>query len=202
MANKTDATIKTSIGTRRRLVSNTCYFIFSIRWQTGLLIFCILMFTQCESSAQKLSNYYVTSSQPEGVLYFIKPQTNFFTPSAKKEFIMDVTYPDYKDTAIINFTFFDKEDIHLQTITVAYNNWQYQSVVQRIYIDREKKQWRYRYSFQIPFEQLVFFYRAKTPILTLTTNSSSTITIKPMKQWEKNSEVNNRIIQVIQKNKN
>jgi hypothetical protein len=190
MANKAKDVL--GVGTGHYLVPNSP---FSICWKTGLLICAIFMLAQFAANAQKLSKYYTKLSQPEGMVYFIKPQSNF------SNFIMDVTYLDYKDTAVINFTFFDREDITPETLTIKYDNWHYQSDVKQIYIDRKKKQWIYRYSFRIPFEQLVLFYSAKAPSLTITTSSSRIITIKPVKRWKKNLEINNSIIVIIQRNK-
>lgn len=175
--------------------------VFSLFRQTGVLICCVFFMAQCETNAQKLSKYYVSYSQPAGMMYFIQPQTNFNNTATKEKFISDVTYIDSNDSATINFTFSDKDDLNLKTITVAYGNWQYQSDVQRIYVDMDKKRWRYRYTFQIPFEQLVLFYRAKAPVITLATDSSRNISVKTIKQWKKNAEINNHIMQIIQKNK-
>ena len=188
MANKTISDWK--VGTRCNLVPNF-----------PLLLCCALMLVQCETNAQKPSKYYVTYTQPDGSLYFIQPQTVFSNPETKTDFILDVTYLNSKDSATFSFTFFDKDDLNLETITVAYGDWQYQSTVKRIYVDGEKKLWRFRYTFNIPFDQLVRFYRAKEPVITLTTDTARAIPIKTTKQWGKNAEINQKIMQIIQINK-
>ena len=164
------------------------------------LIF-VLVFATNKLSAQDPSKYYVSSSQPAGILYFVLPQTNFNNPDTKKDFVIDVTYLNSNDSAVVNFTYYDSEIMNLENICIAYDSWQYRTTVNRIYVDAEKKQWLYRYTFKIPFNQLVLFYRSKAPVITITTDSSRNIPIRTVKQWEKNFSVNNRIIQIIQKNK-
>jgi hypothetical protein len=164
----------------------------------------MLVLTANRLSAQAPSKYYVSALQPAGILYFVLPQTNFINPDTKKDFVMDVTYLNSMDTATVNFTYFDnfdREIMGLEKICIAYDRWQYQTSVKRIYVDTEKKQLRYRYTFKIPFNQLVLFYKAKAPVITITTDLSRSIQIRTVKQWGKNYPVNNQIIQIIQKNK-
>ncbi len=175
--------------------------IFSLFRRIGWLVCCAFILVHGKTAAQNLSKYYVSSVQPTGILYFILPQTNFNNPDTKKDFIIDVTYLNSKDSATVNFTFLDKENINPETITIAYSSWKYQTPVKRIYVDTEKDQWRYRYTFSIPFDQLVLFYKAKDPAITLSTGSAHVVSVKTVKQWEKNAEINNRIVQIIQKNK-
>ena len=165
------------------------------------VFFLCLLLTSGVSSAQNLSKYYVSSTQPDGILYFIKPQTNFNNPEIKTDFTFDVTYLNTNDSATVNFTYFDKKNIYPESITIAYGDWKYQTTLKRIYVDVDKDRWRYRYTLQIPFDQLVIFYRANAPVITITTNTPRTITIKPVKQWEKNADINHKIMQIIQINK-
>jgi len=165
-----------------------------------VFFFCFFLATGV-SSAQNLSKYYINSVQSGSILYFIKPQTNFNNPKTRTDFIFDVTYLNSNDSATINFSYFDKENINPESITIAYSDWKYQTDLKRIYVDAKKELWRYRYSFKIPFDQLLLFYRAQSPIITISTDSSRIITIRTVKQWEKNADINRKIIQIIQKNK-
>jgi len=151
-------------------------------------------------NAQNLSKYYVSTSQPSGILYFVLPQTNFKNLELKKDFVMDVTYLNSNDSAVVNFTYIDREILNLITVSIAYGSWQYTSTASRIYVDAGKKQWNHRYTFKIPFNQLVLFYKAKEPVITITTDSLRSIPIHTVRQWGKNYPVNNRIMQVIQNN--
>ena len=162
---------------------------------------CVFVFSMNLSSAQDPSKYYVSASHLDGILYFVLPQTNFINPNNKKDFVMDVTYLNSNDSAVVNFTYFDKEIMNFKDICIVYGSWQYQTSVSRIFVDADKKQWRYRYTFKIPFNQLVIFYNSKDPVITITTDSLHIIKIHTVKRWEKNNAVNKRIIQIIQRNK-
>ena len=176
--------------------------VFLVCRRICLLICCMAALIPDKTNAQNPSAYYVSTKHPTGILYFIRPQTCFKNPKTNTDWILDVTYLNSKDSATINFSYFDSENINLETITISYNNWQYQATLKRIFVEADKKQWHYRYTFNIPFSQLVLFYRTKAPVITISTNSSRTIPIHTVKKWEKNADVNNRIIQIIQKNKN
>lgn len=114
---------------------------------------------------------------------------------------MDITYLDCNDSATVNFTYTDKESINPETITIAYGSWQYQTTVKQIFIDLKKSEWNYRYTFNIPFDYFPLFFRAKDPVITITTDSDRTVPLHAVKQWKKNAEINHLIIQIIQKNK-
>jgi len=174
----------------------TPVFIFCIR-----MILLIFVLAPGKTAAQNLTKYYVALYQSDGVLYFVLPQTNFNNPQTKNDFIMDVTCHNSKDSATVNFTYYDRENFNPETIAITYNDWKYHAPVKRIYTDMEKGLWRYRYTFNIPFEQLSLFYKAKSPDITITTDLSRSIPVKTTKQWEKNADVNNKIIQIIQKNR-
>jgi len=175
--------------------------VFFFCLQRLLLICCVSLLSTDMTSAQKLSKFYVSSSHPSGILYFVLPQTYFRNPDTKTDFVIDITYLDHKDSATVNFTYTDRESISLESITIAYDNWLYKTTVKRIYIDMAKSRWHYRYTFDIPFEKLPLFYRSKNPTITIKTNSERTITLQTVRRWRRNSEINNRIVQIIQKNK-
>jgi hypothetical protein len=161
----------------------------------------MFVFSSEQVKAQDLSKYYVSYSQPAGMLYYILPQANFRNPETKSYFIMDITYLDYKDFVTVNFTYTDKESIDLETISVSYNDWLYQTTLKQIYVDIVKSRWEYRYTFDMPLNQFFIFFMAKDPIITITADSHRIILLHTVKRWKKNAEINNRIIQIIQKNK-
>ena len=164
------------------------------------LFVCCMLLIQGKTNAQNPSAYYVSSMQSTGILYFVRPQTYFRNLNTNADLIMDVTYLNSRDSATINFSYFDRENINLETINISYDSWQYQTDVKRIFVEMKKKQWHYRYTFDIPFEQLELFYKTNAPVISLAAGSR-TINIQPIRRWRKNSEINNLIIQIIQKNK-
>jgi len=160
----------------------------------------LLLLSTCKSDAQNIAKRFIRVLQPDGNLYFVLPQTNFRSQNARENFIMDIAFLDSKDSATVNFTFFDRDLLIPKTITMVYDNWQYQTSVKQIYAEPERRRWQYRYTFDIPFEQLILFNRASKPVITISTDSSPSISFHTVRRWKKNQEINMMIIRIIQTN--
>lgn len=152
-----------------------------------------------QANAQNLTKYYVSSLQQQGILYFIFPQKNFKTPS-KEDFIYDITYLNSSDSATINFSYYDKESVILDSIVLKSSNIEYRSKVKRIFIDKEKGNWHYRYTFKVPFTKLLTFYKTPDPSLNIVTDKG-TRSLPVSEQWKKNVKPTVQIFHIIQKNK-
>ena len=161
-------------------------------------LFCVV---SLGGSAQNLKKYYTSNIQDDGVLYFVHPDSKFANKKLNSEFKYDITYNTGGDTATFNFSYIDKNQYHLDSIAFFIEDSKYCFGIKKIFIEMRKSKWYYRYSVNIPFEQLKLFYPQDDPKIDIYRKSGSAIELRPRNSWKKNSDIVKKIFAIISYNK-
>lgn len=151
--------------------------------------------------AQKLSNYYTSYNQEDGILYYVFENRDFYNPSDKSDFYYDLTYHSAKDSVSFNFTYFSKEPLNIDKIEFASTNGKIDYPVKKIFIEKDKKAWKHRYSANIPFKEIEEFFNLSAAEINLISAESQNNYQSKTKKWKKQSSIVLDILQMIELNK-
>jgi len=152
------------------------------------------------ASAQDLSKYYTSIIQNNYVLYYIAPQKGFYHD--KNIFIYDITYLSKSDSITLNFSFFNKNLLILDSISLCINDECVTSKLQKIFIEHNKNKWQYRYSSKFSFNFIYSFFTENNnkPKIILHSGSAPILLNINKNKWEKLSNLNNKIFSMIKAN--
>ena len=166
-------------------------------------LFCVsLLFLASTINGQNISKYYNSSLQGNGTLYFIFPQSGFNNNKINCKFTYDITYLTTNDSAILNFSYFDKLDRAIDSVAFITGSHRFSSSAKKIFIETKKTKWHYRYSTNILFTELNVFFNSvdNAKIILYTQQGAVELGIKS-KNWKKQSSVTKKILTLIKYNK-
>ena len=178
-----------------------CSGTYSYKSPIFYLLTLLFYFVSLGVSAQNLKKYYTSNIQDNGVLYFIHPDSKFANKKLNSEFVYDITYNTKQSTGTFNFSYFDKNQYHLDRIAFFIKDSKYCFEIKKIFIEMRKSKWYYRYSVKIPFEQLKLFYHQENPKIVLYRKNRQAIELIPRNSWKKNSDIVKKIFAIISYNK-
>lgn len=165
------------------------------------LFFVSLLFLTGTINGQNISKFYNSSLQGNGTLYFIFPQSGFHNNKIKSKLTYDITYLTSSDSATLNFSYFDKLDRTIDSVTFISNSQKFSSSIKKIFIETKKTKWHYRYSTNILFTDLnIFFNQADNAKIILHTQQGMVELSIKTKTWKKQSSVTKRILTLIKHN--
>lgn len=160
--------------------------------------------TVCNSiNAQKITKYYTSSMQENGMLYYIEPKQEFKNKKEHCKFSYDLTFLSTKDTVSLNFTYSDNIIREIDSISfIQAKSKRLSSNAAKIFIETNKSQWNHRYSskFSLNDLDLIFKQKEKVSILIFYKGNSVMLEIKK-REWKKKSYIISKIIALIKANK-
>jgi len=153
-------------------------------------------------SGQNISNKYSSSYQNNGMLYFIFPQNGFKNNKLGSKLNYDITYLTTKDTATLNFSYYEKSNRKIDSIGFFNERTKINSRIKKIYIETKKQKWHYRYSTQISFIDLNKFFTTtdNAKIIVYTKQENIILSIKSS-SWNKQASTIKKILTLISSNK-
>lgn len=162
----------------------------------ALLLLCLSAF---QSQGQKLKEYYTARPQINGILYHIFP-VSLFTNKANGDLTFDITYQQYQDSAILNFTYYNSQPTPIDSICLVTPLQKVSHPTTKLFIEAENnKKWKHRYSAKIPITFLYTFFRQETnPEIKLYPAEKSVVYILHKSEWKQKSASLNTILQTIQ----
>ena len=164
-------------------------------------LFIILSYSSYKAQGQKLSKYYTTSTQENGTLYFINPQSGFQNSSLKSSLIYDITYLSNQKDATFNFSYIDPTIQEIDSIAFHYVGKTITVPAEKLFIDNNKKSWIHRYTSKVPFESLVQMFQGQNPISMDIITKKERISMKANpKKWKSHATINEKILTLIQYN--
>tara|TARA_B100000614_G_C14336689_1_gene407125 strand:+ start:116 stop:679 length:564 start_codon:yes stop_codon:yes gene_type:complete len=154
------------------------------------------------TNAQKISKYFTSSMQSNGVLYFIEPKQKFKNNKGDCNLFYDLTYLTTNDTVTLNFTYSDKEIREIDSIGLILDNRTVSSRTKKIFIESKMSKWKHRYSSQFLFDDLDLFFKQQSskPIFIKFTENSFLLKTRKRK-WDKQSKILSKILFMIKVNK-
>jgi hypothetical protein len=165
------------------------------------LFFVLLLFLTSTINGQNISKYYNSSLQENGTLYFIFPQSGFHNNKINGKLTYDITYLTTNDSAILNFSYYDKLDRTIDSVAFISPSQRFSSSAKKIFIETKKTKWHYRYSTNILFTDLnVFFNQADNAKIILYTQQGTVELNIKTKTWRKQSSVTKKILTLIKYN--
>lgn len=176
---------------------------FFSRFSCFLLFFSLVFLgLSIPSNAQKISKYFTSSIQENGILYFIKPIKGFKSSSDHKTFTYDITYLTSKDSVTLNFLLKDKDLISPKILIFKLFNDSIQSSLKKIFVEAHKSKWLYRYSATFSVKDMQKFYASKVPptLKIITQKQEKIILDHDHVKWKKQSSILSKIFQMIRMN--
>lgn len=165
-----------------------------------LLFFLFLGMNSADLQAQKISNYYTSYHQEEGILYYIYENKDFRNHD-KSPLAYDLTYHSAKDSITFNFTFLTDQPQEINGIKLFQENNAQIFPVKRIFVEKDKKQWKQRYSAKMAFNDLKDFFQASSVSIQLMTLQNTELSYESKsKRWKKQSAIVADILQIIELN--
>lgn len=160
-----------------------------------------LLFIAITINGQNISKYYNSSLQGNGTLYFIFPQNGFNNNKINGKLTYDITYLTTNDSAILNFSYYEKLDRTIDSVAFISGNQRFSSSAKKIFIETKKNKWHYRYSTSLLFKELNVFFSATddAKIILYTQQGTVELNIKT-KIWKKQTSVTKKILTLIKYN--
>jgi hypothetical protein len=152
--------------------------------------------------AQKISKYYTSTKQDNGILYFVEPKHEFKNKRKNAEFSYDLTYLSSHDSMVFNFSLIYDKIRSIDSITFFQNNIRLKSKTTNIYTEAYKNAWEHRYSARFLLNDLAGLYKPKemTSISLYCKNEVINLEMKKRK-WKKQSGILSKIFEMIKANK-
>ena len=140
----------------------------------------------CPLFAEKIEDMFVMRHSPEGVLFFIRPNT-FFSADKKSEFSFDITHLNTTDTASVKMTVYESSLINVDSVAILCDGARYLChTPMSIYKEREKKHWVHRCDCVFPFKDVKLAMIAdEAPTFVVYTNKSTLSYTLPLNNWKK-----------------
>ncbi|WP_143159121.1 hypothetical protein [Mesonia phycicola] len=153
-------------------------------------------------NAQKISKYFTSSMQDNGVLYFIEPKQEFENDKEDSSLFYDLTYLTSNDTVTFNFTYVDKKVREIDSITFVLEDNEITIPVNKIFIESSKNVWKHRYSAKFLFEDLTLIFQQKGRASLLVHYEGEEVKLKiKQKKWDKQSKILSKILYMIKANR-
>ena len=166
------------------------------------LIFIFLIGSLGITNAQKISKYFTSSMQSNGVLYFIEPKQEFKNDKGDCNLSYDLTCLTTNDTVTLNFTYSDKKLREIDSIGFILDNRRISSRTKKIFIESKKSKWKHRYSSQFLFNDLDLFFKQQSDASIFIKHTDKSILLKTIKRkWNKHSKILSKILFMIKANK-
>jgi hypothetical protein len=154
------------------------------------------------SYAQKISRYYVSSIQSNGTIYFVVPQKGFKNNDMNCNLVYDLTYLSSGDTVLFNFSYFDKSQRQIDSISFCFDNSKCTSKTGKIFVETKGNMWHYRYTSKISFKDLNTFYNQQSqPKLLLYTQQGEIKLNMTKSRWKTQATRIQKILTLIAYNK-
>ncbi len=167
-----------------------------------ILSMSLLMLIAFVASGQKLSKYYTTSELENGRIYFVKPFDDFESRKGRDAFIYDLTYLEGSDTLTMNYTYFAGEAFEADSIGIQFDKRVRFFPTERLFIEREKRDWKHRYTTELPLEFMIDFYDSKnSPFFQVKNGTESLVYDIKNNKWEKFAGIMQQIFKVIELNR-
>lgn len=116
----------------------------------------LLLLYVCVIYAEKIA--YLTQAIGSEWLYFIKPYAVPSVQQKAKSSIIDITYITGQDSIDLRMTILLEDKIQPQVLAVVCENDTIQYSCDMLYVEREKKWWKYRIQSRIPYQVLENMY--------------------------------------------
>ncbi|MCF8229636.1 MAG: hypothetical protein K9G58_01000 [Bacteroidales bacterium] len=164
----------------------------------AILLFCTIAFGL---QAQKLSKYYKTSKLENNMIYFIKPFDGFQGVKGNEEFIYDLTYQLGEDSLTMNYTYYSPLAMVADSLVFNFSNKSHSYKTHRLFIEKDKKDWRHRYTAQVPLEVIKEFYAVENAPVILVLGGDEKMSYDISKhKWRKFSDIMRQILNMISLN--
>lgn len=160
-----------------------------------LVLLCFTVLSFFAASGQNIRDYYVANVQLGGTLYFIFPMA-LFEQAENGELTMDITYKTKKDSATVNFTYYQKAAEEADSVSFSGPAGKLSGVPQKLYIEAKKaSEWEHRYSLKLPFGQLSAFFAGEAPFRIQIYSKGKILTYNPKRVgWAKQIKIVNTIL--------
>jgi hypothetical protein len=179
------------VNSRKKMAAISCH-----------LFFLTLTLLPGVFKSQNISNYYTSSDQVKGRLYFIFPQRGFHNHQIHSRLIYDITCLTTNDSSTFNFSYFDKLNRDIDSVFFISGTKRYASVAKKIFIATKKKKWHYRYSAKILFRDLSEIFSAEQqPRMVIYTKQAAIEMTMKARVWKKRSAVTKKIFTLISYNR-
>lgn len=160
----------------------------------------LFLIISLESVGQKISKYYTTKSQSNGILYFIEPDHKFENEAYNASLTWDLTHLSTGDSIRMNFFFRGEEIMNLDCMILVPSETIECPDMEKLFVEDQKRKWIHRYSAVFAVDELKRFYRLDEPqVMLYAGHLEIPFTIKENK-WDKASEIMNRIFAMIDAN--
>lgn len=158
-------------------------------------ILVLLCFVASSAFGQNIRDYYVTNAQADGMLYFIYP-LSLFEQAGNGDLTLDITYKTKKDSATVNFSYYQKEIIAADSVSFDGTAGQVNGIPQKLFIETKKlPEWEHRYSLKLPFKQLAMLFAAESPFRIQVYSQGKVMTYHPKRVgWTKNTRIIHTIL--------
>jgi hypothetical protein len=165
------------------------------------LFFISFILVTTQLLGQNISKYYTSAPQTNGTLFFILPQGEFENNKLKNKLTFDITYLTSSDSAIFNFSYFDRLERTIDSVAFVSSTERFTSSAKKLFIETHKSKWHYRYSSNILFSDLNKFFDDVPPpkIILFTQEGAIELNAKPS-HWKKQSVVTTKIFTLIKYN--
>jgi hypothetical protein len=164
-------------------------------------LFLLGIFILLPTQAQRISKYYNSSIQENGLLYFIEPPQEFVSSDGESSLLFDITYLTTDDSATLNFTFIDAAIQKIDSIHFHQPSSHLGSPARKIFVESYKGIWKHRYSASFSFEELNAFFTQIEEIGASLTFEKGKIELQPAKRkWEKHALILSRVLAMIEAN--
>ncbi len=163
-------------------------------------LFILMVFT-LSASAQKLSNYYMSSNLENGRIYFIKPFEKFKNINTKQIFVYDVSFLEGQDSVTMNFSYYTDHAAEADSLGFIIEDSGKAYQVKKLFIEKDKKNWHQRYTATIPLTEIQRFYKSEAiPGIVVFANKKKLAYSIKSRKWKKYADIMQQILQVIKLN--
>ncbi len=167
----------------------------------ALLLVGLLLFKPGVGYGQKIKKYYVSSIQPKGTLYFIRPQKGYKNTSYRSSFIYDITCFSRADSVTLNFSLFDKNSRTIDSLCLIGTSKKTCVPVTKIFVETKKSAWHYRFTSRISIEDVEHFFNGGMGNFALIEKNKNIPLVTNKKRWKKYATINTKIFQLIRYNR-
>jgi hypothetical protein len=164
--------------------------------------FLILLSTASSITGQNLNRFYRSSPTLNGFIYYIVPAKGFFNSNHKGVFLYDITYLTSKDQVTLNFSYYDKMPLEMDSVVFLNNERLLTAPLKKLYISSSKSKYHYRYSLELPFNEVqIFFNKRGKPAITLYHKKGEIALSIHASKWKKMASINSQLLALMLLNK-
>ena len=164
------------------------------------LFFFSLLILCSKTNGQNISKHYASLYQENRILYYIFPTKGFKNKSGN-HLVYDITYLTTTDTAIIKFSYFDKNKKDIKELNVLSDKLTILTT-NKIFVETKKRKWHYRYSAKIALNDLIHLFAQKVPPTIKIISQPETTELRMRKsRWKKLAKRTTKILEMVIFNK-